>query len=212
MLSPLRCLHPIRNRRIISAMMLIVALGSGLVFSIPQRVVKDRSVPFPCMDCNCSCRNADACWSGCNCMLPAQKLAWAIEKGVKPPDWFARIVAISSESESDTTPGCCSTAKPVRSCCSTGESRSNATRDVSKDCASECFQEDSLVTLIPTIGKRRCHGIDRLYVLLSMVLPIEQHAPLGVQLPTDRLGPVRSVSYQGLEASGLNRPPERSSV
>jgi hypothetical protein len=212
MFSALRYLHPIRNRRMISAIMLVVAFGSGLVFSIPQRVVKDRSVPFPCMDCNCSCRNAEACWSGCGCMLPAQKLAWAIEKGIEPPAWFSRIVAADSVAESDVATSCCSTAKPIRSCCTAKESRSDAARAGAKDCDSESCQEDSCVTMIPAIGKRRCHGLDRLYVLLSMVLPIEQQSPLVVQLPTDRLGPVRSVSYQGLEASSLNRPPEQSSI
>jgi len=212
MFSPFRCLHPIRNRRMISAILLVVALGSGSVFSIPQRVVKDRSVPFPCMDCNCSCRSAEACWSGCGCLLPAQKLAWAIEKGIEPPAWFSRLVATSSGSESDVATSCCSTAKPIRSCCATKESRSDAARAGSKDCGGESCQEDSLVILLPTIGKRRCHGLDRLYVLLSMVLPIERQASLPVPLPTDRLGPVRSFSYQGLEASGLNRPPKQSSV
>ncbi len=212
MFSPLRYLHPIDNRRTISAIMLVVALGSGLVFSIPQRVVKDRSVPFPCMECNCSCRNAEACWSGCGCLLPAEKLAWAIEKGIEPPAWFSRIVAASSGSESDVATNCCSSAQPVRSCCATKASRSDTARAGSKDCDSESCQEDSWVVVIPAIDKRRCHGLDRLYVLLSMVLPIEQQISLVVPVPTDRLGPVRSVSYQGLEASGLNRPPEQSSV
>lgn len=212
MFSPLRHLHPIHNRRMISAVLLVVAFGSGLVFSIPQRVVKDRSVPFPCMDCHCSCRNAEACWSGCGCLLPSEKLAWAIEKGIEPPAWFSRIVAASSGSESDVATNCCSSAQPVRSCCATKASRSDAACAGSKDCDGESCQEDSWIVVMPAIGKRRCYGLDRLYVLLSMVLPIEQQISLVVPVPTDRLGPVRSVSYQGLEASGLNRPPEQSSV
>jgi len=212
MFSSFQHLHPMRKRRNISAIMLIVAFCSGLVFSIPQRVVKDRSVPFPCMDCNCSCRNADACWSGCNCMSPAQKMAWAVKKGVDPPNWFAQIVALSSTNVTDVTSGCCSASKPKRSCCATRVQLSEASCGESTKCGGESCQEDSLVAMLPGIGKRQCQGLDRLYVLLSMVLPIEQKSTCVGPLPADRLGPVRSVCYQGIEASGLNRPPKQSSV
>jgi len=191
----LRLLHPTRDRRLISAMLLAVALGSGLIISIPQRVRKDRSVPFPCMDCNCSCHDAQSCWEGCGCLSPASKLAWANEHGVQPPEWFLSWTAANNSRATGIATSCCSANKAARACCDT------------KRC-----DDESTVAVIPGIGKRRCHAIDRLYVMLSMVLPVEPPAPICILLPPDRLGPVRSVSFQGLEASGLIRPPERATV
>jgi hypothetical protein len=66
--------------------------------------------------------------------------------------------------------------------------------------------------VIPLIGKRRCGGIDRLYVLLSMVLLPEKPAPTLILLLSDRLGPVTSVSHQGSDTGRLDRPPQHLPV
>lgn len=212
MFSLLACLHPIRGRRFISATMLVIVLGSGLVFSIPLKIVKDRSIPFPCMDCNCSCRDAESCWSGCNCMLPAQKLAWAEANGVQPPEWFQRFASQAPQGNTKSSAACCSTTKTTRACCNSRAVKVAPQSAQSRACASVACQEDSVITLVTTIGKRRCHGIDRLYVLFSLVLPVDRQSSPVIPTPTDWLGPVRSVTYRCTEMSDLNRPPERASV
>lgn len=213
MLPRLRFLHPIRDRRVISAMLLVCALASGLVISIPKTVVKDRSLPFPCMDCNCSCRDAQSCWSGCGCLTPAKKLAWAIAHGVRPPEWFERMVAAGGDDEQESSAlACCAAKKPILACCGTANAAKPddvCRHDDSQGCDTGRCDGESTVTVIPGIGKRRCDGIDRLYVLLSLVLPVERPTPTPVLLLSDRLGPVRSVSFQGSEVSRLDRPPRR---
>lgn len=64
----------------------MLAWGTGVSVSVPN--FKDTSVPFPCQDHGCSCRNARSCWNHCCCQTRAQKLAWAEKQGVTPPDYF----------------------------------------------------------------------------------------------------------------------------
>lgn len=45
-------------------------------------VSKDRSIPFPCMNHGCSCRNAYECWTSCCCFTPSQRLEWARQHGL----------------------------------------------------------------------------------------------------------------------------------
>ena len=209
MLSRPLFLHPIRDRRAISALLLVCALVSGLVISIPRPVVKDRSVPFPCMDCNCSCRNAQACWSDCGCLTRSQKLAWAATNAVQPPEWFDRLCAVVGDDSEVVTATCCAKKKTAMACCSSAKGPDAGSDGESTRCDAGRCETESTVMVIPGIGKRRCGGIDRLYVLLSMVLPTDKPTPTFVLLLADRLGPVESVSHQGSEASRLDRPPRR---
>ena len=209
MFPRIRLLHPTRDRRFISAMLLVCALASGLVISIPRTVVKDRSVPFPCMDSNCSCRNAQSCWSGCGCLTLAEKLAWATANGVQPPEWFERLDAIEGNDSEPSARACCAAKKALVACCSSAKSGDTHCDEDSKKCDAGRGDTESTVMVIPGIGKRRCDGIDRLYVLLSMVLPTDRPTPTPILLLADRLGPIPSVSYQGSDASRLDRPPRR---
>lgn len=205
-------LHPIRDRRTISAVLLVCALASGLVFSIPRPVVKDRSVPFPCMDCNCSCQNAQSCWSSCGCLTRSQKLAWAAKHRVEPPAWFDRLCAAEASHSQAPTASCCIVKKTSKSCCSTAKASDSCCGGRSNSCDAVRCDSESTVMVIPLIGKRRCGGIDRLYVLLSMLLPPEKPAPTLVLLLSDRLGPVTSVSHQGSDTGRLDRPPRHLPV
>lgn len=213
MFCRIRLPHPIRNRRAISVTLLVCALSSGLVLSIPKTVVKDRSIPFPCMDCNCSCRDAQSCWSGCGCLAPAKKLEWAISHGVQPPEWFECLIAAGANGrDQPSISTCCAASEPKLACCGTAgaaKPEDSIFVDDSLGCDTVRGDEESKVTVIPGIGKRRCDGIDRLYVLLSMVLPVERPAPPLLLFLSVRLGPVGSVFCQGLEASRLDRPPRQ---
>lgn len=209
MLSRPLFLHPIRDRRAISALLLVCALASGLVISVPRPVVKDRSVPFPCMDCNCSCRNEQSCWSSCGCLTRSQKLAWAATNAVQPPEWFDRLCAVEGDASELVAASCCAVKKTTKTCCSSAKSTDNGCDGESKTCDAGRCETESTVMVIPGIGKRRCGGIDRLYVLLSMVLPTDKQAPTLILSLADRLGPVVSISHQGSDASRLDRPPRR---
>lgn len=96
----------------------VLALAGYLVAAtgVPLPVVsgvaiqaKDRSEPFPCMDRPCGCHSAMQCWTSCCCTTPAERLAWARERGIKPP-----IELASGESAPVAA------VRPVRSCCAAG--------------------------------------------------------------------------------------------
>lgn len=70
------------------ALYLLVALG--LPFPLPQtsstKFARDLSEPFPCMDSACGCSTAEHCWRHCCCHSLAERMAWAREHHVRPPD------------------------------------------------------------------------------------------------------------------------------
>jgi hypothetical protein len=72
-------------------------LWLAMVIGMPQLQgrPKDRSVPYPCMDHACGCRDAEECWRHCCCLSREQKWAWAQEHQVEPPlfaqaEWAAQ--------------------------------------------------------------------------------------------------------------------------
>jgi hypothetical protein len=42
---------------------------------------------FPCSECACGCATAEQCWRSCCCHSLAERMAWAREHGVRPPDF-----------------------------------------------------------------------------------------------------------------------------
>jgi hypothetical protein len=67
---------------------LMVALG--FAFPLPRGTLnaagKDTTTPFPCMNSPCGCRTAEHCWHNCCCHTLAERLQWARENHVRPPD------------------------------------------------------------------------------------------------------------------------------
>lgn len=85
-----QCQFALRHGKRLTTLVLVACLlagGTGISVPVPQ--YKDTSVPFPCQDHGCSCRDARACWNNCCCFTPQQKLAWAQRKGVRPPDYVS---------------------------------------------------------------------------------------------------------------------------
>jgi len=41
---------------------------------------------YPCEDCGCGCVSAHECWTHCCCHSEHQRLVWAIQNGVLPPE------------------------------------------------------------------------------------------------------------------------------
>src|SRR5205814_409462 len=71
-------------------------------------VEKDKSQPFPCMNSPCGCRSAEECWRHCCCHSLAERMAWARENHVRPPDDVladAKAEGIVWQSPSETD--CC---------------------------------------------------------------------------------------------------------
>src|SRR6516162_437871 len=71
-----------------AALYLTVALG--FAFPLPRPTLnaagKDTTTPFPCMNSPCGCRTAEHCWHNCCCHTLAERIEWARENHVRPPD------------------------------------------------------------------------------------------------------------------------------
>lgn len=78
-------------RWLAAALYLVVAAGVplpsvGLVV-INGDIAKDSSQAFPCQHSRCGCASAQQCWRSCCCHSLRDRLAWAREHGVTPPDF-----------------------------------------------------------------------------------------------------------------------------
>ena len=104
---------------------------------------KDRSQPFPCMDKPCGCATAEQCFTSCCCHTPAETLAWARARGLKPAvlEALARRAGVAEVAKAKPAGGCCA-AKATKqpACCSDGGGPSRKTAD-QPDC---CVEYQSL--------------------------------------------------------------------
>lgn len=78
------------------AVLAVIGQLLGTVGIIPVRAdsSEDSLTPYPCKDHPCGCRSAARCWAAaCCCYTMQQKVAWAAEHGIKPPDHAVRLAA-----------------------------------------------------------------------------------------------------------------------
>ncbi len=120
--------NPVRRdiyRKAVTLALLVCLLPSILPIPLPVvRLVKDLSEPFPCQNCACGCVNAEQCWTNCCCFTEVERLQWAKDHGVKPPDYFkfssATLVAVK-QTKPVAVKSCCASHPVAKSeataCC-----------------------------------------------------------------------------------------------
>ena len=156
---------------LLAANHLVVALGAPLPMpSLSAGLPKSAHEMFPCMICPCGCRTAEQCWRHCCCYTMTQKLAWAKEHGVEPPD-FVRAAA-EKEAESAAM-----SAKPKR-CCPHCHQNEPAAQDAAapaetnparaKTSPASLRQETSKRQAIVLIKALQCQGFSGAGVLTSL--------------------------------------------
>jgi hypothetical protein len=155
---------------------------------------KDISQPFPCMHSQCGCQNAEACWRGCCCHTNAEKLAWAKNNGVTPPDYLHVAAAKEGNVIGKVAASCCD-QPAVTSCCST-----------SGQCDAEGLAEDVATSshewqwsIVPAVSARKCQGLAQLWLMLSTVPPGAK--PYEVKLETLIAGRVEVFDIACVEGS-----------
>jgi hypothetical protein len=149
-----------RTRHALTAALLLpVMLAGGVGVPVVPVVRKDLSQPFPCQSCACACRDAQTCWSGCCCLTDEEKLVWARENHVTPPQFVVDRVAAKR-----TTP-CSAAAAGCSRCRQTGQS---TTAPHQREQASP---SPATLQIVWLSAQRRCQGLDSLTMLLSAALP-----------------------------------------
>lgn len=85
-----RCgaLHRRIGRRCASGILLAIYVVSAAGIPLPtgNMTLKSGEI-FPCMDCPCGCNSAEQCWRSCCCHTLAERVDWAREHGVRPPEY-----------------------------------------------------------------------------------------------------------------------------
>lgn len=174
----------------------VVVASIGVPFAMES--AKDTSQPYPCMHHRCGCGSAEACWRGCCCMTQAQKLAWAREHGVTPPDY---ALAQAEQKE----------PKSCGSCGHHGDCKSEPTA-VAHSTTNEVKESVGLgVGLVLSEDFRRCHGLSSLWLTISHALlpkvesriPRFQPAPIAWLVTTSQSAESPPLS--------LDTPPPRQS-
>jgi hypothetical protein len=76
------------GRRCASGLLLAmyVVTAAGVPLPTGNHATKSGEL-FPCMDCPCGCNSAEQCWRSCCCHTLAERMAWAHERGVRPPEY-----------------------------------------------------------------------------------------------------------------------------
>ncbi len=124
MLSALATLRPLRRayrryaRQCLSAALLlpVVAVATGVpIPSLPSARTAERS---PCERCHCGCVSADQCWRDCCCHTLAERLTWARDNDVRPPDFALAEARLVGLDVSEWLPGedCCTSAAESTCC------------------------------------------------------------------------------------------------
>ncbi len=163
----------VRQATAILCLMLMILMLTGL--PVPKAKPKDRSSPYPCMDSRCGCMTAEQCWKNCCCHTLEEKLAWAREHGVIPPDYILEQAAPldHSSSEKECNDSCCK-EKPAQ-CCNSYEKESKPAQQ-HDCCATESLDssgnDDSSLTWVATLRAMKCHGQDG-WMLLSQCLVVD---------------------------------------
>ena len=76
------------GRRIVSAVLLAayVVTAAGVPVPIGAKPQAGGEA-FPCAACGCGCGSAEQCWRSCCCHSLAERVAWAREHNVRPPEY-----------------------------------------------------------------------------------------------------------------------------
>ena len=137
--------------RVMPLLALAGFLAGTVGLPVPRAVFtgKDRRAPFPCMNRTCGCASADQCWRGCCCFTNREKLAWAHEHGVTPPEFVTRLAA-----RERPRPASCCAAKQAPDECDAPESGASLS-----------------VALVTAIQARKCQGQAEVALALGAVTP-----------------------------------------
>jgi hypothetical protein len=168
-----RCTNAVR--RLVALAALFGFLGGTVGVPLPHfRLAKDRSKPFPCQDHACGCASAEQCWRSCCCFTNQQKLAWAADHDVQPPEYV--YVAAARELSAAPVSACCQQTRKV--CC--GHDEACCEEHHEQDVAAFVANHDPhgvaaapatswSIDWVSAIDARKCQGQAELWLTLGAV-------------------------------------------
>ena len=222
MLASLR-ISPVLRRCFVAAMLAAyVAVVAGVPLPAGKTQHKSGEL-FPCASSSCGCDSADTCWSGCCCHTLPQRLAWAKQNNVRPPE-FALVEA--RRAGLDTSPwngspklvkatvaakSCCSSKNSVAaapSCCSKKTAAAGTCCSSKRDSKSDDNDRNNSDRNIIGWRALACHGqslnwLAAVPTLITVELELADEFPLVAWL-----GPHSSDIAAGFDDAPTPPPPE----
>jgi hypothetical protein len=211
------------RHRLLAALSLVGYLAAAIGYPLPAASAgrKDYSQPFPCQGHLCGCQSAEECWSGCCCLSPEERWAWAREHHVQPPEYaekpaavgwrsvrlrdrerpdtqVRRACAASSSRQCPSPASCCSkcAAAASRSSCCDPTARGNRKVNDAESKSGTDFRWGLSVSAL------HCKGLSMSWVQCGVVLP----SGMAARVP-ERLLPEQAVQLDDLPASVTQSPP-----
>lgn len=141
--------------------LLVVYMLGIPIPSFRSKVLDDR---FPCEHCACGCSSAAHCWEKCCCFSDEEKLRWAEENDVQPPEFLTKRVAaaksalnakfVRSENRTSTE------SRKATSCCASKSSTNKIAVETKASCCSKCKKSPPSESAT-AVAKRSCCNSER---------------------------------------------------
>lgn len=192
------------NRRFFVVFCVVAHLVATTGFPVSQSMaIEAGSAPFPCRHHHCGCSSAAQCWRSCCCMSMQEKLVWAKEHGVIPPDFV--VAAAKAEITTNKPRSCCQNSRrlgtpcALRHTCSTAANNSQSHEEDS----GEPYRQRRAAGEVPTefatgaraangwdwvlaARARQCRGLATHWLASGAVLP----PPSPLKVPVDTAPPL----------------------
>lgn len=181
------------SRRFICCALLATVVVGSIGFPVLPGSTGER---FPCEGHACGCRDAQSCWRNCCCKTNLEKLAWAFENRVTPPEYV--VAAAKVELVRTGGSACCGGGQ----CCKDGSQpkssrlaqlkhRLSPTANLPQQenpPESELSAPSFGLKLVPLAIQQRCRGLTAVWWMLGHVV-VDFPAPpqMSAPLPGERI-------------------------
>jgi hypothetical protein len=153
------------GRRTLSILLILAFLAGSTGFPFATYEGKDHSQPFPCQDNPCGCSSAEECWHHCCCHTNREKVAWAREHGVTPPEY---VVKAARKEEESSQRVCCRHA----GCPSCAAKTAHHRHDESPAESASPVKKGALrFKLVVSDLARQCRGLSHVWSVFAAALP-----------------------------------------
>lgn len=196
----------VHARRLVCCALITAVLVGSIGFPVLPGASGER---FPCEGHACGCRDAQSCWRNCCCKTNLEKLAWAYENRVTPPEYVVAAAKVELARTGGTA--CCGAGN----CCKKNAPTKPSRLALLKHSVSPAAHLASAQTpptpelsapshglkLVPLAIQQRCRGLTAVWWMLGNIV-VDFPAPprLSAPLPGERIAILSEFAHSRGEA------------
>lgn len=184
----------------------VVYLVALIGLPVPQSSHAASDSAYPCQHGRCGCATADQCWRSCCCHTLEQRVAWAREHGVTPPDFVLKQLAEKASIATESQHGsCCEDSTARESCCAADAPKVAASsKGPENACCSDANthspSEQPAAPATPwvtLIDAAKCQGLQSLWIALGAVISPPAKVDFVCELaPAGFVSPALQMRYE----------------